>query len=101
ILLRPLPPPDQDFTSSGRVGKYMIVKRLLPLFDQFMPDTAAALRVQLTALADDPQKKGMGDDSSLLVMGLRPEDSVGSTLEKMQNRLDHAKTSSERDTIYT
>lgn len=101
ILLRPLPPPDQDFTSSGRVGKYMIVKRLLPLFEQFMPNTASALRAQLVALADDPQKKGMGDDSSLLVMGLRPDDSGGSTLEKMQDRLDHAKTSNERDTIYT
>lgn len=42
ILLRPLTPPDQDFTSAGRTGKYMVIKRLLPLFDQYAPNTALA-----------------------------------------------------------
>lgn len=101
LLMRPLLPPDQDFTSSGRVGKYMAVKRLLPLFDQYMPETASSLRGQLTELANDPLKRGMGEDSSLLGMGLRPAESPGTTLEKMQSRLDHAKTSRERDSIYT
>ncbi|MGI8836695.1 MAG: hypothetical protein ACR2H4_08675 [Pyrinomonadaceae bacterium] len=100
ILLRPLLPPDQDFTSSGRAGKYMVVKRLLPLFDQYAPDTASALRAQLTALKGDPLKRAIGDDSSLLVKGVRPEETAGNALEKMQDRLDHAKTSRERDSIY-
>lgn len=100
ILLRPLPPPDQDSTSSGRAGKYMVIKRLLPLFDQYAPDTASALRAQLSALTADPLKRAQGDDSSLLVNGLRPEETGGNVLEKMQDRLDHAKTSRERDSIY-
>ncbi len=99
ILLRPLPPPDQDFTSSGRTGKYMVVKRLLPLFDQYAPDTASALRAMLTALAGDRLKNSIGDEHPLLTQGLQPED-TGNALENMQNRLDHAKTSRERDSIY-
>ncbi len=100
ILLRPLPPPDQDTTSSGRAGKYMVIKRLLPLFAQYAPDIASALRAQLAALTGDPLKRAVGDDSSLLVNGLRPEETGGNVLEKMQDRLDHAKTSRERDSIY-
>jgi len=99
ILLRPLLPSDQDFTSSGRAGKYMVIKRLLPLFDQYAPDTASALRAQLAALTGDPLKRAEGDDSSLLVKSLRPEETAGTALEKMQDRLDHAKTSRERDKI--
>ena len=100
ILLRPLQPLDQDFTSSGRAGKYMVIKRLLPLFDQYAPDSASALRAQLAALTGDPLKRAEGDDSSLLVNGLRPEETGRNALEKMQDRLDHAKTSRERDSIY-
>ena len=100
ILLRPLPPPDQDSSSSGRAGKYMVIKRLLPLFDQYAPDTASALRAQLAALTADPLKRAQGDDSSLLVNGLRPDETGRHVLEKMQDRLDHAKTSRERDSIY-
>jgi len=33
ILLRPQPPPDQDQSTSGIAGKYMVIKRLLPLFE--------------------------------------------------------------------
>jgi hypothetical protein len=100
ILLRPLLPPDQDFTSSGRAGKYMVIKRLLPLFDQYAPDTASALRAQLAALTGEELKNANGVDSSLLTNGLRPEETAGNALEKMQGRLDHAKTSRERDLIY-
>ncbi len=100
ILLRPLPPPEQDFTSSGRTGKYMTIKRLLPLFDQYAPDTASALRAQLAALAGEESKTAFGDDSSLLTKGLQPEPTAGNALEMLQDRIDHAKTSGERDLIY-
>src|SRR5260370_36533199 len=35
ILLRPQPPPGQDQSSSGLEGRYLMIKRLLPLFEQF------------------------------------------------------------------
>ena len=72
ILLRPSPPPDQDFTSSGRMGKYMVVKRLLPLFEQYVPDTAVALRTQLQALSDG-LRRGFNDDTPLLNKGFQTD----------------------------
>jgi hypothetical protein len=99
ILLRPPPSPDQDFTSSGRVGKYMVVKRLLPLFEKEAPDMAVALRSQLQALSDGP-KSGLGGDTPLLTQGFQSDETPGSMLERIQDRLDHAKSSRERDLIY-
>src|ERR1044072_3411399 len=34
LLMQPLPAPDQDHTSSGQSGKYLIIKRLLRLFER-------------------------------------------------------------------
>jgi len=98
VLLRPLLPADQDGTSAGRYGKYMVIKRLLPLFDQYAPNTAIALRSQLTALAEE--RLLSDEDDFLWTHGNQPEVSLGDALENMQDRLDHAKTSRERDVIY-
>jgi hypothetical protein len=99
ILLRPLPPPDQDFTSSGRTGKSKVIRRLLPLFDLYAPDTATALRAQLAALTGNSSTNTTNSESPLLTQGIKPEDNAGTVLEKMQDRLDHAKSSQERDEI--
>jgi hypothetical protein len=99
ILLRPLPPPDQDFTTSGPIGKYMVVKRLLPLFEQHVPDTAVALRSQLQASSDGP-RGGLSDERFSLTQGFQTDEPSGSMLERMQDRLDHARSSRERDLIY-
>jgi hypothetical protein len=95
ILLRPLPPLDQDFSSSGRKGKYMIVKRMLPLFDQYAPDTAVALHAQLPALAGNAS----ANNDRFSPQDSKPKNSDRDALEKMQDELDHAKTSQERDEI--
>ena len=99
ILLRPLPPPDHDFTTSGRIGKSMVVKRLLPLFEQHSPDTAVALRTQLQALSTRPMSE-VNDESPLLKQGFQTDATGSSVLETMQERIDHAKSSRERDLIY-
>src|SRR5262249_1305337 len=99
ILLRPLPGPDQDFTSSGRNGKYMVIRRLLPLFDQYAPETAVALRTQLSVLTQG--SSGMQrDNSSFLTDDLLTQESATKPLEKMQEQLDMAKTPRERNAIY-
>ena len=36
ILMQPLAAPDQDHTTSGQTGKYLMIKRLLPLFDSML-----------------------------------------------------------------
>jgi hypothetical protein len=95
ILLQPLPPADRDFSSSGRKGKYQIVKHLLPLFEQYAPDTAVALHAQLTELAG----KSAGSDQQFAPQESKQSKSAVDTIEKMQDELDHSRTSKERDEI--
>jgi hypothetical protein len=100
ILMRPLPPPEQDTTSSGRMGKYAVIKKLLPLFDQNAPDSATALRTQLTSLATELPRRQPNEQnrntqtSNPGPPSLSPPSEV---LERLQDQLDHARTSSERD----
>ena len=99
ILLRPLPPPDQDHTTSGRLGKFMVIRRLLPLFEQYAPERAAELRTQMAAMAADiPQGMQTGENRAITA-GITP-DTATDPIERMQNRLDRARTSEERDAIY-
>ena len=100
ILMRPLAAPDQDRTTSGQTGKYLIIKRLLPLYEQYAADLAPGLRTQMTALASYvPAQMQQGENRSVSV-GIQPDSEEGDPLQRMQERLDRAKTSEERDEIY-
>lgn len=101
ILLRPLPPPDQDITSAGLIGKYMVIKRLLPLFEQNAPDTAVALRSQLIALARQGSNTIADYDDFLLTQGIAEEADSRTVLDRLQERVDNAKNERERDEIYS
>jgi hypothetical protein len=101
ILLRPQPPPEQDQSSSGIAGKYLVIKRLLPLFEQFAPgEMTAAVRAQFetmnTLVSGDTRQR----DDEWLQKGLRPERGVGEQEQSIRDRIDHAKTSAERDGLY-
>ena len=99
VLLRPLPPEDQDRTATGRVGTYFVITRLLPFFEQVIPDGVPALRARLAALTPDvpeQERKGLGEDLS---RGLVPEDSR----DPVQESLDQAARAAdprERDLAY-
>ncbi|HEV7905109.1 MAG TPA: hypothetical protein VGO96_14810, partial [Pyrinomonadaceae bacterium] len=100
VFLRPLPPPDQDRSTSGRAGTYFMIARLLPLFEQYAPDKVPALRTQLAALTPDAPAEYRAEHP-LLTQGLKPEsesqyDGVQSALDK----LGSAKDSAERDAAY-
>jgi hypothetical protein len=100
ILMQPLAAPDQDRTTSGQTGKYLVIKRLLPLFEQYAGDLAPGLRTQMTALASYvPAQMQQGENRAVSV-GIQPESEEGDPLQRMQERLDRAKTSEERDAIY-
>lgn len=98
ILLRRLPPHDQDFSSAGRSGTINVIARLLPLFEQYVPDTAVSLRTNLIELKGSSFGP-RGNDNPLLTQGLRPSDSED-PVEGLQDRIDRAATSRERDEIY-
>jgi len=100
ILMQPLAAPDQDHTTSGRTGKYLAIKRLLPLFEQYAADLAPGLRTQLTALGSYvPADMQQGENRSVTV-GIQPESSEGDPLQRMEERLKRATTSEQRDAIY-
>lgn len=100
ILMQPLPAPDQDHTSSGQSGKYLIIKRLLPLFEQYAANLAPGLRTQMTALASYVPAGLQQGENRAVNTGILPESSEGDPYQRMQERLDHATRSEDRDAIY-
>jgi hypothetical protein len=101
ILVRPMPPPGQDQTSAGAEGKYLVIKRLLPFFEQSAPpEMADSLRAHLNALnAVVPESTRKGDNE-WVDRGVRPEKPAEDREQAILNRIDRAKTSAERDGLY-
>lgn len=58
ILLRPATPQEYDNTSAGRTGSYLIIKRLLPLFDRYAPDLTPALNARAPPLSSPTCRSG-------------------------------------------
>lgn len=101
ILLRPLPPPGQDQTSSGIEGKYMVLKRLLPIFEQSAPaEMTESLRAQLNTLTAMVPENARNNNEEMINRGVRPEKPDAEREQTLLNRIDRAKTSAERDSLY-
>lgn len=95
VLLRPLPPPDQDFSSCGRRGRLKIITRLLPLFEEYMPEMSGALRSQLTA----SEGRHINVAEPLLMTGIEAQDN-NEEIGEIEKRLERARTVADRDQIY-
>lgn len=101
ILLRPLPPPGQDAGPAGIDGKYLVIKRLLPFFEQAAPaEMVESLRGHLNALNTVVSDGTRRRDDEWLDRGVRPEKPAADREQALMDRLDRAKTSAERDSIY-
>ena len=101
ILLRPLAPPGQDTTTAGLVGKYLMIKRLMPLFDQFAPkETADAVRAQMQALANAVPEEARDRDDDTLREGIRPPEKGEDREKSLLDRIERAKTAEDRDQLY-
>ena len=101
ILLRPLPPPGQELGTAGIDGKYLVIKRLLPVFEQYgPPELFESLRGHLTALNTVASESARRRDDEWLNRGVRPEQPVADREQSLLDNLERAKTSSERDVIY-
>ncbi len=101
ILLRPQAPPGQDQTTSGPQGKYLMIKRLLPLFEQFAPkEMTDALRAQMDALGTAVPEDARQRDDDTMREGIRPRLTTEAREKTLLDRIDHAKTSEERDGLY-
>ncbi|HKY28732.1 MAG TPA: hypothetical protein VJM12_12405 [Pyrinomonadaceae bacterium] len=100
ILLRPLPPPDQDRTIAGRRGLYFVIARLLPLYDLYAADLAPELRVQLASLASDVPEDLRTGRNRLLTRGLGTEDQTRDEGRESLERAERGATPAERDQWY-
>jgi hypothetical protein len=101
ILLRPSPPPAQDRTSAGLIGRYSVIKRLLPLFERYAPDSAAALRSQLAELTERGLRGLVDADDSFLTQGIERDSNTGDLIDRLEERISRAKSEQERDGIYS
>ncbi|MBV9928394.1 MAG: hypothetical protein JOZ96_25485 [Acidobacteria bacterium] len=100
ILLRPLPPPEQDRSTSGRMGAYVVATRMAPLFEQFMPDKAPAIRARQSQLMQETANIGGERDSEILTRGIVPDPPGRDRAQEALTRAENAKDANERDRWY-
>jgi hypothetical protein len=101
ILLRPPPAPGQDQTSAGPEGKYLVIKRLLPFFEQSAPAAMVeSLRGHLNALNTTVSEETRNGNDEWLGRGVRPEKPAEEKEQALLDRIERAKTSAERDQLY-
>ena len=101
ILLRPLPPPEQDHSTSGIQGKFLIIKRLMPLFEQYAAkETTEQLRGELASLGQGTEQDVRDDNDDFLRQGISPDQKAEDREKSLLDRIERAKTSADRDALY-
>jgi len=101
ILLRPIPPPGQEQGPASVDGKYLVIKRLLPFFEQFAsPELSQSIRNQVEALNAVVSDGARRRDDEWMRRGVRPETPAEDREQQLLDRIDRAKTSAERDALY-
>jgi hypothetical protein len=102
ILLRPSPLKEQDRSSSGMQGKYLVIRRLMPVFQQYASkEIAEQLRAEMSVLAQGVagDVRELDEDNPIQPVNTaerKPEDAEKALLD----RIERAKTSEERDALY-
>lgn len=101
ILLRPLPPPGAERVAANLDVKFLVIKRLLPFFEQYAPaEIVESLRGHMNALnaivSDDTRRR----DEEWINKGIKAEKPAAEKEQALLDRLERAKTSTERDSLY-
>ena len=102
VLLRPQPQPEQGRSAAGAAARYMVLKRLLPLFEQHAPrEIAAAARGQLEALDSQVSEAVRQSQDEGLQKGLVPSKQLlGDQERSLLDRVERAQSADERDDLY-
>ncbi len=98
ILLGPFSEP--DLSSSGKLGSYVVITRMLPLYEKFGMEHVAALRARQSLLTQDVPERNRLSDDPIFTRGIVPEDTTRDRVQETLDRIDRAKTSDERDRLY-
>ncbi len=101
VLLQPQPPPEQDQRTAGIIGTFMVVRRMMPLFEQYAPlEIATTIRRQFenlsSLISDDARQR----ENDWIQKGLTPEKVSADQEQPLLDQIEHAKTSGERDELY-
>jgi hypothetical protein len=79
----------------------MVVKRLMPLFEQYAPrEMTEAMRSQLEALNSLVSEDLRHGESEWTEKGITPEPSFADQERSLLNQIEHTRTSDERDELY-
>jgi len=102
VLLRPPQPPQAlDPGRAGIAGEYMVVKRLMPLFEQYAPrEITEAMRGQFEALNSQVSDSVRHGENEWVQKGISPEKPLADQEQSLLDQIDHAKTSDQRDELY-
>lgn len=101
ILLRPQPPPGQEQGTAGPEAKYMVLKRLLPLFEQSAPaELTESVRAHFNALNSTASENLRNRDDEWVGRGVGPEKPPEDREHSLLDQIERAKTSAERDELY-
>ena len=101
VLLRPLPPTDQDNTTTGVSGKFMVVRRLMPLFEQHAPEPLTDyMRAQYEALNSLVSNRVREAEKEWVDRGIAPEKTLTEQTQPLLDQVERVSTSHERDAIY-
>lgn len=101
VLLRAQPSPEQDQISSGIITKYMVMKRLLPLFEQYAPkELTEAIRGQFNALNSEMSDSVREAEKERAQKEIGPDKSSFDREQPLLDQIEHTETSAERDDLY-
>ena len=99
ILMR-TEPPSQEQQTAGIEDQYLVIKRLMPWFEQYAPsELTGAMRARIEALGAmvrDSVRRRNTDPTQRSLSESESADREQAILDK----IDHAKTSDERDRLY-
>jgi hypothetical protein len=102
VLLRPSPSREQDRSSSGLQGKYLVIRRLMPLFEQYAAkETTDQLRNEMAVLGQNVNRDVHDEEDDFSTRrGITPDRKTEDLEKSLLDRIDRAKTSDERDVLY-
>lgn len=101
VLLRPQPPPGQDRSTAGSAGKYMALKRLLPLFERHAPPEISQAMRGLSESLNAQSGGGVRQaEDEWVQKGISPEKPFTDQARSLLDDIEHARTADERDQLY-
>ena len=101
VLLRPSPSREQDLSTSGARGKYLVIRRLMPVFEQYASkETTEQLRAEMAVLGQGTDQDLREDDENPIQRGITPDRKAEDVEKSLLDRIDRAKNSADRDALY-